>query len=84
MSEFLKRQKKLLYKVKNRRILLNHTILLRTQGLVCPSWGADSTRLFFDAKSTLSVFLDRPLKFGRSLYNKSAAYATIEHANPRL
>ena len=31
-------------------------------------------------KNTLAVFMDRPLKIGRSLYNKSAAYATIEHA----
>ena len=45
------------------------------------SGGADSTAaLLLMPKNTLSVFLDRPLKFGRSLYNKSAAYATIEHA----
>ena len=45
------------------------------------SGGADSTAaLLLMPKNTLSVFLDRPLKFARSLYNKSAAYATIEHA----
>ena len=31
-------------------------------------------------KNTLAVFMDRPLKLGKSFYNKSAAYATIEHA----
>ena len=45
------------------------------------SGGADSTAaLLLMPKNTLSVFLDRPLKFRRSLYNKSAAYATIGHA----
>ena len=45
------------------------------------SGGADSTAaLVLMPKDTVSVFLDRPLKRGASLYNKSAAYATIEHA----
>lgn len=45
------------------------------------SGGADSTAaLLLMPKNTLAVFMDRPLKIGRSLYNKSAAYATIEHA----
>jgi hypothetical protein len=45
------------------------------------SGGADSTAaLLLMPKSTLAVFMDRPLKEKASLYNKSAAYATIEHA----
>ena len=45
------------------------------------SGGADSTAaLLLMPKNTLAVFMDRPLKTGRSLYNKSAAYATIDHA----
>jgi hypothetical protein len=45
------------------------------------SGGADSTAaLLIMPESTLSVFMDRPLKEKASLYNKSAAYATIEHA----
>ena len=45
------------------------------------SGGADSTAaLLLMPRNTLAVFMDRPLKIGKSLYNKSAAYATIEHA----
>ena len=45
------------------------------------SGGADSTAaLLLMPKNTLAVFMDRPLKTGKSLYNKSAAYATIDHA----
>ena len=45
------------------------------------SGGADSTAcLLTMPKNTLSVFMDRPLRKKTSLYNKSAAYATIEHA----
>ena len=45
------------------------------------SGGADSTAaLLLMPKNTLSVFLDRPLKLKASLYNKSAAYATINYA----
>ena len=49
------------------------------------SGGADSTAaLLLMPKSTKSVFLDRPINknpiFRKSLYNKSAAYATINHA----
>ena len=45
------------------------------------SGGADSTAsLLVMPKNTLSVFMDRPLKKFASIYNKSAAYATIKHA----
>lgn len=45
------------------------------------SGGADSTAsLLVMPESTLSVFMDRPLKKKVSMYNKSAAYATIKHA----
>ena len=45
------------------------------------SGGADSTAsLLVMPKNTLSVFMDRPLKKKASMYNKSAAYATIKHA----
>lgn len=45
------------------------------------SGGADSTAsLLVMPKDTLSVFMDRPLKKKASMYNKSAAYATIKHA----
>ncbi|MGB0516773.1 MAG: DUF6395 domain-containing protein [Poseidonia sp.] len=45
------------------------------------SGGADSTAsLLVMPKNTLSVFMDRPLKRKASMYNKSAAYATIKHA----
>ena len=45
------------------------------------SGGADSTAaLLLMPKNTLSVFMDRPLKKFRSLYNKSAAYATVDYA----
>ncbi|MEC7167853.1 MAG: DUF6395 domain-containing protein [Candidatus Thermoplasmatota archaeon] len=45
------------------------------------SGGADSTAsLLVMPENTLSVFLDRPLKRWRSMYNKSGAYATIKHA----
>ncbi|MDA9722575.1 DUF6395 domain-containing protein, partial [Euryarchaeota archaeon] len=45
------------------------------------SGGADSTAaLLLMPKNTLSVFMDRPLKKFRSLYNKSAAYATLDYA----
>ena len=44
--------------------------------------GADSTAsLLLMPENTVAVFMDRPLKFGASLYNKSAAYQTIKHAN---
>ena len=46
------------------------------------SGGADSTAaLLLMPETTLAVFMDRPLKEKASLYNKSAAYATIKHAN---
>lgn len=46
------------------------------------SGGADSTAsLLLMPENTVAVFMDRPLKFGASLYNKSAAYQTIKHAN---
>lgn len=45
------------------------------------SGGADSTAsLLVMPENTLAVFMDRPLKKKASMYNKSAAYATIEHA----
>lgn len=45
------------------------------------SGGADSTAaLLLMPKNSISVFMDRPLVRGASLYNKSAAYATIKHA----
>ena len=45
------------------------------------SGGADSTAsLLVMPENTLSVFMDRPLKRKASMYNKSAAYATIKHA----
>tara|TARA_B100000767_G_C19778101_1_gene543925 strand:- start:4250 stop:5539 length:1290 start_codon:yes stop_codon:yes gene_type:complete len=45
------------------------------------SGGADSTAaLLLMPENTLSVFMDRPLRSKASLYNKSAAYATINHA----
>jgi hypothetical protein len=45
------------------------------------SGGADSTAsLLVMPKNTLSVFMDRPLKRKASMYNKSAAYATVKHA----
>ena len=45
------------------------------------SGGADSTAcLLTMPENSLSVFMDRPLRKKTSLYNKSAAYATIEHA----
>lgn len=45
------------------------------------SGGADSTAsLLVMPDNTLSVFMDRPLKKKASMYNKSAAYATIKHA----
>ena len=45
------------------------------------SGGADSTAsLLVMPTNTLSVFMDRPLKRKVSMYNKSAAYATIKHA----
>jgi len=45
------------------------------------SGGADSTAsLLLMPRNTLSVFMDRPLKKKVSMYNKSAAYATIKHA----
>lgn len=45
------------------------------------SGGADSTAaLLLMPKNSISVFMDRPLVRGLSLYNKSAAYATIKHA----
>ena len=45
------------------------------------SGGADSTAsLLVMPRNTLSVFMDRPLKRKVSMYNKSAAHATIKHA----
>jgi len=45
------------------------------------SGGADSTAsLLVMPQNTLSVFMDRPLRKKVSMYNKSAAYATIKHA----
>jgi len=45
------------------------------------SGGADSTAsLLVMPSDTLSVFMDRPLKRKVSMYNKSAAYAAINHA----
>ena len=45
------------------------------------SGGADSTAcLLLMPKSTVSVFMDRPNKKKTSMYNKTAAYATIKHA----
>ncbi len=45
------------------------------------SGGADSTAsLLVMPENTLSVFMDRPLKKKVSMYNKTAAYATIKHA----
>jgi hypothetical protein len=45
------------------------------------SGGADSTAcLLVMPENTLSVFMDRPLKRKVSMYNKSAAYETINHA----
>jgi len=45
------------------------------------SGGADSTAaLLLMPENTLPVFMDRPLRKKASLYNKSAAYATMEHA----
>ena len=45
------------------------------------SGGADSTAcLLLMPKSTMSVFMDRPIKKKTSMYNKTAAYATISHA----
>ncbi|MBT6645539.1 MAG: hypothetical protein HOB52_07030, partial [Euryarchaeota archaeon] len=45
------------------------------------SGGADSTAcLLLMPKSTVSVFMDRPNKNKTSMYNKTAAYATIKHA----
>tara|TARA_B100001564_G_scaffold359162_1_gene379918 strand:+ start:967 stop:2262 length:1296 start_codon:yes stop_codon:yes gene_type:complete len=45
------------------------------------SGGADSTAcLLIMPKSTVSVFMDRPLDKKISMYNKTAAYATIKHA----
>ena len=45
------------------------------------SGGADSTAaLLLMPKNTISMFMDRPIVKGVSLYNKSAAYATINHA----
>jgi len=46
------------------------------------SGGADSTAaLLLMPENTLSVFMDRPIDRSKSMYNKSAAYATIQHAN---
>jgi hypothetical protein len=48
------------------------------------SGGADSTAsLLVMPEDTLSVFMDRPLKKKASMYNKSAAYATIKHAQKK-
>jgi len=45
------------------------------------SGGADSTAaLLVMPENTLSVFMDRPFRKKTSLYNKSAALATIKHA----
>lgn len=45
------------------------------------SGGADSTAaLLVMPETTVSVFMDRPLKKKTSLYNKTAAYTTIKHA----
>ncbi len=45
------------------------------------SGGADSTAaLLLMPKDTVAVFLDRPFKAKTSLYNKTAAYATLDHA----
>ncbi len=46
------------------------------------SGGADSTAsLLVMPENTLSVFMDRPLKKKASMYNKSAALATVAYAN---
>ena len=48
------------------------------------SGGADSTAcLLIMPKTTVSVFMDRPLHKKVSLYNKTAAYATIKHAEKK-
>ena len=45
------------------------------------SGGADSTAcLLLMPESTVSVFMDRPIRKKTSMYNKTAAYATIAHA----
>lgn len=48
------------------------------------SGGADSTAcLLIMPKTTVSVFMDRPLHKKISLYDKTAAYATIKHAEKK-
>ena len=45
------------------------------------SGGADSTAcLLLMPKSTVSVFMDRPIRKKTSMYNKTASLATIKHA----
>ncbi|MDA8615537.1 DUF6395 domain-containing protein [Candidatus Poseidoniales archaeon] len=45
------------------------------------SGGADSTAcLLLMPKSTVSVFMDRPIRKKTSMYNKTASMATIKHA----